>query len=149
MGGDQLHSGSRGAVALPVPRLRSCDIVPCAHIPVPQQPVQTSSLESVQTLGTAPARRPLCRDVTSCSGRRGCAANITTSSRVQSSVFFMRERFEGPAVVNYTYDAEQLVDGTSLSDEPAASLFREEYGSIRFARHTDTCPPKCNASTLR
>jgi len=67
----------RTAVPLPVRRLRNrvtvllskCGVLR-THIPVPGQPVQTRSVESVQTLGTVPARRPHYGDVTSRSGPR-------------------------------------------------------------------------------
>lgn len=65
------------AVPLPVLRLRNsvtvllsmCGVLR-AHIPVPGQPVQTSSVESAQTHGTVPTRRPRYGDVTSGIGPR-------------------------------------------------------------------------------
>ena len=74
---DQLQSSSltsRGAIARPA-FAQSCYcsaqlVVLRAHIPVPGQPVQTRSVESVQTLGTVPTRRPQYGDVTCCSGPR-------------------------------------------------------------------------------
>lgn len=67
----------RIAVPLPVRRLRNRVTVLLSkrgvlrtHIPVPGQPVQTRSVESVQTLGTVPAWRPRYGDVTSRSGPR-------------------------------------------------------------------------------
>jgi len=77
MDDDQLQSSSfpyRGAVVRPAFAQSCYCSAKCGvlrtHIPVPGQPVQTRSVESVQTLGTVPARRPQYGDVTSRSGPR-------------------------------------------------------------------------------